>query len=799
MMGNIGQTGKQFLNKGGEMKKPRGIFFLALLVLLLSADFVMVQEEHQKETPVPKIVYAEVEQPDPVVQALVDQLKHYRTIGDVEKANEIWKELTPLINSEPEKLEIEEKVNSGAVVGWTAEDEETGRFSTHWLGTDYYVMANTNHNKAPSMEVLSGQGTYNPNMYVAGEEWWEFNNPNQIMVRRSDTHGTSWPVGSPYSQMITSVFELSAPKIKQIHPDYLAVVFQRQYTPSDYDIHWAKIKWDFSSSEYLIIDDSSGTSHRYPDITSDFEDFGADAYIYVVYWQGNSLFFTRSIDGGDTWSSPVLITTQGLINQCSIDYEDGNLYIAFHHYHYSVFVTYSYISVTKSTDLGISWSSETNVGGTWGSYPSIAANGDTVIAAYEYPGSSTGQDILFSFSANGGLSWNTNNDLDTSPVDETRPILRSYKGVDPNIYCAYKQEPSFVTIWRATATEPWNWSYVGSVKDTPTDVSMDTIPGLVPKLTPSGSIEGVAVCWEEYYDPINGYDIAFDGYWLPCVPGVFSYVEPTNIAADVALNTDLDWDDSVVADSYDVYFGTSSPPPFVTNVSSSSYDPGYLDYDTTYYWKVVAKNVCGETSGPEWSFSTAVPTASQKSDFNGDGQDDILWRNYADGRNAVWFMGDSGGGAAELNLKGLGMMDIGQGMRQDRVYQDPMREKGRFNRNAVKEYWSPIEGAGLVYQREEYTFDWKEWGDAKEIQVLAGPVNGEGAELSIQALVRTGSAYLSSVVDTNWDIVGTGDFNGDGKVDILWRNYADGKDAVWYMDGVSRTGSAYLSTVTDTN
>ena len=61
-------------------------------------------------------------------------------------------------------------------------------------------------------------------------------------------------------------------------------------------------------------------------------------------------------------------------------------------------------------------------------------------------------------------------------------------------------------------------------------------------------------------DEINGYDIAFDGYWLPCVPGVFSYVEPTNSATSVSLNADLDWDDSVVADSYDVYFGTSSPP-----------------------------------------------------------------------------------------------------------------------------------------------------------------------------------------------------------------------------------------------
>jgi len=32
------------------------------------------------------------------------------------------------------------------------------------------------------------------------------------------------------------------------------------------------------------------------------------------------------------------------------------------------------------------------------------------------------------------------------------------------------------------------------------------------------------------------------------------------------------------------------------------------------------------------------------------------------------------------------------------------------------------------------------------------------------------SAYLNTVADTNWKIVGTGDFNNDAKGDILWRN-----------------------------
>jgi VCBS repeat protein len=37
---------------------------------------------------------------------------------------------------------------------------------------------------------------------------------------------------------------------------------------------------------------------------------------------------------------------------------------------------------------------------------------------------------------------------------------------------------------------------------------------------------------------------------------------------------------------------------------------------------------------------------------------------------------------------------------------------------------------------------------------------------------------------TPWEIKGSGDFNGDGKSDIVWQS-SDGTPAIWLMDGTN--------------
>ena len=54
---------------------------------------------------------------------------------------------------------------------------------------------------------------------------------------------------------------------------------------------------------------------------------------------------------------------------------------------------------------------------------------------------------------------------------------------------------------------------------------------------------------------------------------------------------------------------------------------------------------------------------------------------------------------------------------------------------------------------------------------------------------RCRAEVLPSTRDRRWHAIDTGDFNGDGKADILWQN-DDGTPAVWLMDGLNILGGA---------
>jgi len=103
-----------------------------------------------------------------------------------------------------------------------------------------------------------------------------------------------------------------------------------------------------------------------------------------------------------------------------------------------------------------------------------------------------------------------------------------------------------------------------------------------------------------------GWAIIFDNNQPPNSP---TNPTPSDNATEVSINIELSWDCTDPESDpllYDVYFGTSSTPPLVNSgQSETTYDPGSLDFEETYYWKIVAHDDhSNSTTGDIWEFTT---------------------------------------------------------------------------------------------------------------------------------------------------------------------------------------------------
>lgn len=124
-------------------------------------------------------------------------------------------------------------------------------------------------------------------------------------------------------------------------------------------------------------------------------------------------------------------------------------------------------------------------------------------------------------------------------------------------------------------------------------------------------------------------------------------------------------------------------------------------------------------------------------DFNGDGRDDILWRNV-DGRITDW-LGTPTGGFADNVANALNGVSLDW----------HVAGIGDFNGDGRDDIlWRNTDGR---------VTDW------------LGTANGGFAPNS--------GAFLASV-STDWSVAAIGDYNGDARDDILWRN-ADGRTYDW--------------------
>ena len=283
----------------------------------------------------------------------------------------------------------------------------------------------------------------------------------------------------------------------------------------------------------------------------------------------------------------------------------------------------------------------------------------------------------------------------------------------------------------------------------------------------------------------------------------------TEVAVDVTFDEPGDYDISVMvtdevgqslSTSVQAMIGNSRFPDFNRDDLPDIVWRNYANGQNSI-WLLDETNarIQGDTLPPVGNVNWRIEGVG---DFDGDGQDDLVWRNYSTGQNTVWFIdGSTRARAASLDpivnsnwrLQGVGDFSTDSSLRDDLVWRN--QETGR---NVI---WlmNGTERAGTI------TLDDVPSGRGWEIAgvgnfdddgqlddvVWRNYSTGQNTVWFVEPDGSHTTQPLPELANPNWRIEGASDFDGDGLADdLLWRNNTNGLTTTWFIENGERIGSA---------
>ena len=250
-----------------------------------------------------------------------------------------------------------------------------------------------------------------------------------------------------------------------------------------------------------------------------------------------------------------------------------------------------------------------------------------------------------------------------------------------------------------------------------------------------------------------------------------------NLNGDII--TDFSVGDQIIFTNADI-----STFSLVNNGVSLGYTGGTLSFSAVPAGILVASAAAGG------GVAIRLVAADPRNDFNGDGRSDIFWRN-TDGTIGNWTANTNATFASNaLSVSGQGNYwqvagtgDFNGDGRDDILWRGSAGEvsdwlanpNGGFANNpaagvpVVPNSWQ-VEGVGDFNGDNRDDILWR--NNDGTVGTWSGQANG-GFSANNAAVFN---------VSSDWHIVGTGDFNGDGKDDILWR-HSSGTFADWLANG----------------
>ncbi len=172
---------------------------------------------------------------------------------------------------------------------------------------------------------------------------------------------------------------------------------------------------------------------------------------------------------------------------------------------------------------------------------------------------------------------------------------------------AQSVDPEPVLRWTAGFGSKLHTVYFGESFD-----EVDNAAGGLPQAT-TNYRPGALKMAKTYYWRVDEFDIlnTYKGdIWSFTTEGAVEALDPANGAVDVTQTPTLTWTPGFGA-THEVYFGADAASLELKasgNLGQESFEPGQLEWNTTYYWRVDEANNANADSpwtGPLWSFTTA--------------------------------------------------------------------------------------------------------------------------------------------------------------------------------------------------
>jgi hypothetical protein len=498
------------------MKKRVHLWTLGIFpaAVVLGLGLVAQSQDNAKIPLTPRVIHSTDILPYEEPPEWLKEVRYYRMIGEAQKGREILREHTPANLRAEETLPLA-PLPDVSLASETSGDD--GKSRIQWANPDTPIFDFGVREQNPDITARTTVAGA-PDLYVVAEKL-SGGSFDDLVIRRSTNHGLTW---GPIKTISDTMYALSAPRIVQILPEYLGIVYEMNGLPVFMKMN--ATNFDEYTSWYL--DNYGGHTYFKPAITSDIVDYPGGPYLYAVWFDYNPgwgvyVYFRRSEDGGATWAAYQSLFVIGQLLNAGQDYrlslsiKNDALYCAISAYRDA---NYSFdVVVRKSLDYGNTWSSSQYIANTGNSekFASVAAaDANHALCVYQRYG--LDRDIYYAYTQNGGSSWITDNVLSNTDDDDLGPDVKATVPAN-EFYVGFQRAgfPAQIRLTKAPFADPNSaaWTSLGNVKNSSNNCPFDKTVAILAKSNPAGGTSASAV-WSEWSAAGDG-DVFFDAGWLP--------------------------------------------------------------------------------------------------------------------------------------------------------------------------------------------------------------------------------------------------------------------------------------------